>query len=66
MRTQFVPHREQSSFLLENANQLRLFREIIVVYRDKYEEHIHTLYQYAEFLNFQGGGTYIYHLILKG
>ena len=60
MRTQFVPHREQSSSLLENANQL-VFREIIVVYRDKYKEHINTLYQYAEFLNFQTSGTHIYH-----
>lgn len=58
MRTQFVPHREQSSFPLENANQ---FGEIIVVCHDKYKEHINTLYQYAEFLNFQAGFTRIYH-----
>lgn len=61
MRTQFVPHREQSSFLLENANQLRLFGEMIVVYHDKYKGHINTLYQYAEFLNFQADCTRIYH-----
>ena len=66
MRTQFVHHREQASFLLENVNQLRMFREIIVVYHHKYKDHINALYQYADYFNFQAGGTHIHQYILKG
>lgn len=36
-----------------------MFREIIVVYRDKYKKQINTLYQHAEFLNFQAGDIHI-------